>query len=94
MGLSLYEVTHTRFVNGTCQNARKIRKSMRLGLTANSFMEQVTLHIPCTFSSRRTITIIPRCISLTALFSTITRFSHGDFINIYVVANQTCLPSH
>jgi hypothetical protein len=44
MVLSHYEVTQARFVNDTCQNARKIRKSMRLRLTANSFIEQVTLH--------------------------------------------------
>ncbi len=44
MVLSHYEVTQARFVNGTFQNARKIRESMRLGLRATSFLEKVTLH--------------------------------------------------
>jgi hypothetical protein len=44
MVLSHYEVTQARYVNGTCQNERKIRESRKLGLRAISFLEQVTLH--------------------------------------------------
>ena len=98
MVLIHYEVTQARFVNGTCQNARKCRESMRLGLRApvlkNRLPYTETYRILCTFSSRPTISIIPRSISLTAQFSTIPRISHGYFINIHVVANHTCLPSH
>jgi hypothetical protein len=44
MVLSQFEVTQARFVNGTSQDAKKVRDSLRLGLRATSFIEQITLH--------------------------------------------------